>query len=100
MAEEGVDPRRLRALALLESQHTFPGPFEFRVVMHPEGRAAVLGAMMSAAGPDALLLDVSERSSTNGKYLSLRVKVRLGRAEDVLEVYEVIRAVDDVITAL
>ncbi|MEQ1503990.1 MAG: DUF493 domain-containing protein [Myxococcota bacterium] len=98
MEREG-DPRQ-RALALLESQHAFPGPFEFRVVLRPEGRAAALGALMSAAGPDSSLIDVTERASHAGRYLALRVKVQLDRAEQVLDVYEVLKEVDEVITAL
>lgn len=97
--ESPSDPRQ-RALALLEAQHAFPGPFEFRVVTRPVGRAAALGALMSAAGESAVLIDVSERASMGGKYVSLRVKVHLEGAERVLDVYEVLRQVDEVITAL
>ena len=37
------DDRRERALALLESQHTFPGPFDFRVVTRPADRGILRG---------------------------------------------------------
>lgn len=97
--ETPSDPR-LRAIALLEAQHEFPGPFEFRIVTRPVGRAAALGALMSAAGETAVLVTISERTSMGGKYVSLRVKVHLETAERVLDVYEVLREVDDVITAL
>ncbi|MEZ4235592.1 MAG: DUF493 family protein [Myxococcota bacterium] len=100
MEPQGEDDPRERALALLEAHHTFPGPYEFRVVMRPPARGAVLGAVMSAAGSGAVLLDVSERASAAGNYLSLRLRVQLEGAERVLDVYEVIRAVDDVITAM
>jgi putative lipoic acid-binding regulatory protein len=97
--DRDADPRR-RAIALLESQHVFPGPFEFRVVIRPDGRAAALGALISAAGPEASLLEVTERASQGGRYLSLRVKVHLDSADVVLDIYEVLREVDQVITAL
>jgi putative lipoic acid-binding regulatory protein len=97
-----VDPdnRRTRALALLESQHAFPGPFEFRVVVRPEAGPAALDALLLAAGGRDRLIDVSERTSEHGNYRSLRVRVQLERAAEVLDGYEVLRAVDGVVTVL
>lgn len=97
--EQAGDARQ-RALALLEAQHAFPGAFEFRVVIRPEGRGAALAALLAAAGGSEVLLDVTERPSSAGRYVSLRVKVRLERAEKVLDVYEVLREVEHVITVL
>ena len=96
---EPAGDARQRALALLEAQHAFPGAFEFRVVIRPEGRAAALGALLAAASGGELL-DVTERPSSGGKYVSLRVKVHLEHAERVLDVYEVLRQVEHVITVL
>lgn len=97
---EHTGDARQRALALLEAQHAFPGAFEFRVVIRPEGRAGALGALLAAAGGGEVLLDVTERPSSAGKYVSLRVKVHLDQAEKVLDVYEVLRQVEHVITVL
>ena len=91
---------RESALALLRSQHLFPGPFEFRVVVRPPVVAATISAMVAAAGSDAALEDLSERPSSGGKYLALHVRIRLADAERVLDVYEVLRGVDGVMTSL
>jgi putative lipoic acid-binding regulatory protein len=92
--------RRERALALLDSQHAFPGPFEFRVVIRPDGRPAALGALLAAAGGSERLIEVTERSSERGNYVSLRVKVQLESSAVVLDVYEVLRRVDGILTVL
>lgn len=97
--EQAGDARQ-RALALLEAQHAFPGPFEFRVVIRPEGRGGALAALLAAAGGSDVLVDVNERPSSGGKYVSLRVRVELASAEKVLDVYEVLKQVEHVITIL
>ncbi|MBN2798829.1 MAG: DUF493 domain-containing protein [Deltaproteobacteria bacterium] len=91
---------RDEALALLRSQHPFPGPFDFRVVILPAARSGVLSAMSAAAGPEAALLAVDERASSQGTYLSLRVRMSLPDAENVLHVYEILRDLEGVKTAL
>lgn len=98
MAEE-KDPRQ-RMIALLESQHAFPGVFEFRVVIRPAARSAALGAVLAVTGGSGALVDVNERPSSAGNYASLRVKVRVEAATGVLDVYEVLRGVDGVLTVL
>lgn len=97
--ERHDDPRE-RAIALLESQHDFPGPFEFRIVIRPPTRSAVLGAVLSVAGGSEALLDVSERASSQGTYVALRVRVRMAEAASVLDVYEVLRGVTGVLTVM
>jgi putative lipoic acid-binding regulatory protein len=96
---EQKDPRQ-RAIALLESHHAFPGVFEFRVVIRPGARSAALGAVLAVTGGSLSLVDVTERPSSAGNYASLRVKVRVEAAAGVLDVYEVLRGVDGVLTVL
>jgi putative lipoic acid-binding regulatory protein len=92
------DPRE-RALLLLDTHHTFPGPFEFRVVVRPEGRAPALEALVAKVGADRVHPQ-SERPSAQGNYLAVRVKVEVAHAADVLDLYELIRAVPGVVTVL
>ncbi|MCA9494558.1 MAG: DUF493 family protein [Myxococcales bacterium] len=89
-----------RAIALLESQHEFPGAFEFRVVIRPAHRSSAVAALLAAAGGSDTLLEVSERSSSHGNYLALRVRVQVDAAERVLQVYEVMREVEGVLTIM
>ena len=94
------DDRRERALALLESQHQFPGPFEFRVVTRPAHRPGALGAVLAVAGGSEALIEVTERSSGRGNYVSMRVRVTVESAGVVLDVYDVLKRVEGVITVL
>ena len=73
---EEEDPRQ-RAIALLESQHAFPGEFEFRVVIRPPAKAAALGAVLAVTGGSVSLVAVTERPSANGNYLALRIRARV-----------------------
>ncbi len=88
------------SLALLRSVHSFPGPFEFRVVVHPPQAPSVLSAMTAAAGPASKVVHVDERRSAQGKYLALHVQIHLENAEDVLEVYGVLKQVEGVLLTM
>jgi len=90
---------RARSLALLREQHAFPGAFGFRVVIRPGLQAAVVQAVTAVVDADALD-GVSERRSRNGAYLALRLQAVCSSAEQVLEVYEVLRRVDGVLAVL
>lgn len=98
MTEE-KDPRE-RAIALLESQHAFPGVFEFRVVIRPAARTPALGAVLAVTGGAASLVEVTERPSAQGNYVALRIRTRVAEATRVLDVYEVLRGVEGVLTVL
>jgi putative lipoic acid-binding regulatory protein len=94
------DERRERALALLESQHSFPGPFEFRVVTRPPDRSGAISAVLATVGGSERLIEVTERSSERGNYVAIRVRVTVDAATVVLDVYEVLRGVEGVITVM
>ncbi len=89
-----------KSLALLRAQHVFPGPFGFRVVIRPGHRSRVLTAMVAAAGDPNALIDVAERRSRAGNYVALRVRVQVSDAQIVLDVYEVLRQLDGILTVL
>lgn len=91
---------REEALALLAQQHVFPGPFEFRVVVRPPVRGAVISAMVVAAGAAARLEHVGERASKHGKYVALAVTIHVPAPEQVLDVWEILKSVDGVVTSL
>ncbi len=91
---------RDKALALLESHHDFPGLFEFRAVVLPESKGAAVAAVAAAVGGEHLVERVTERRSSKGKYVSVRVRVQVESASTVLEVYEVLKVVRGVMTVL
>ena len=88
------------ALELLRSQHTFPGPYTFRVVVRPDARSGVVSAIAAALGDASAVQEIHERASSKGNYLSLRVVTRMEDAEGVLDVNEVVSALDDVLITL
>ena len=91
---------REAALELLRSQHVFPGPYVFRIVVHPPAAAGVVTGVGAALGGDGHVEKVVEAPSRSGKYVSLRLHSRLPSAEVVLDVYEVIARLDGVVMTL
>lgn len=85
---------RTEALELLRSSHSFPGPYRFRVVVPVGRRVSVVTAIQALAGPK--LEEVGEQPSSKGNYVSLRLTLILPTAEEVLEVYDLIRSIDGV----
>lgn len=88
------------ALALLESQHDFPGPFAFRVVVRPRDKELTVSAMSAAAGDDAYVVQVEEKFSRNGNYLALRVRIHVPTPERVLDVYAVLKEFEHVLATM
>ncbi len=91
---------REAALALLRSQHQFPGPYIFRVVVRPEASTGVVSGVGAAVGERGRIARVEERQSRGGKYISLHLHAELASAEVVLDVYEVIAGLDGVLMTL
>jgi putative lipoic acid-binding regulatory protein len=89
---------REASLELLRKTHEFPGPYRFRVVVRAGETAAVVSAV--AAAVKGGVIGVSEQPSRNGTYVSVRVSVRVEAPEVVLDVYEVLGALDAVIATL
>ena len=92
--------KREEALELLQHQHTFPGPFDFRVVVRTGTQAQVVTAMTAAAGEGARLANVTSRPSKKGTYEALLIQIDIESAERVLEVYEMVQTLPEVVTAL
>tara|TARA_B110000444_G_C18556508_1_gene462751 strand:- start:317 stop:598 length:282 start_codon:yes stop_codon:yes gene_type:complete len=88
------------ALILLNEQHTFPGPFQFRAIVRPDSKDQVVAAMVSAAGSGSSLSNVTEKRSSKGSYLALRVKLEIEQAEQVLAVYALLGKHEGVVTSL
>ena len=93
---------RQRAIDLLEANHEFPGPFSLSVIAL--NAATVTAAILAAArvGPesDSATAGHETRPSSAGKYLSHRLTVQVAGADEVLDLYASLRAVEGVITVL
>lgn len=88
---------RDQTLELLQSSHTFPGPYRFRAVVRAGESAVVVSAVSAATGS---VTHVDESTSRKGTYTSVRVLAEVETAEQVLDVYEVLGALDAVITTM
>jgi putative lipoic acid-binding regulatory protein len=79
------DDRWKRLRETLDRLHAWPGPYTFKFVVPsarvPEVREAVCD------------LAFTERSSSNGRYVSLTATVQAGAVDEILDVY---RAIEDI----
>jgi putative lipoic acid-binding regulatory protein len=93
---------RVRAIALLEANHSFPTDYAISVIAHNADHVAALivaAAFADEAGPPEP--SAHERHpSSGGKYVSHRLTVRARDAEHVLVIYARLRAIDGVVTIL
>lgn len=80
---------RERLLALLRDQHSYPGVHRVQVIVHnDEARIdGVLIALSELVPSDGPAIQHERHASRNGSYVSLRVSVPVGDAEEVLEIY-------------
>jgi putative lipoic acid-binding regulatory protein len=92
--------KRQESLGLLNAQHAFPGPFDFRVVVKTGAHVSVVSAIVAASGQGARLEDLTKRPSSKGTYEALVIRVRLNSAENVLDVFDLIQSLPEVVTAL
>lgn len=91
------DEGRSRAIGLLESQHVFPGPYEFRVVVRADGVSTVVSALAAALARPSR---VDERRSGAGRWVSIHYKVEIRSAVEVLDVYDLLRGMEQVVLVL
>ena len=88
-----------RLRELLESQHTFPGPYAFKVICRnaPGAQESIIAGLLQRTG---LALEASGegmRPSRKGNYVSLTLTLQANLAQDVLDVYACLKTFDSVI---
>lgn len=88
---------REATLELLQSTHSFPGSFRFRAVVRSGATAGVVSAIAAAT---AGVAEVEEAPSRKGNYVSVRVVAEVDSAEQVMDVYEVLGGLDEVLATL
>ncbi len=99
MTTPAEDAQRL--LALLEAQHDFPGEFTFKVIHHNEPGLAMtmVEAVCSATGivrpPD----EPRGRVSGGGRFASTTLELEVRTAQDVLDIYALLKEIEHVISA-
>lgn len=91
---------REQTLALLADTHEFPGPFTLRVIVKPGGQSLVVTAITEWCDEHCAVEHVDEKPSSGGKWIAVRMRVRVGHAHHVLGMYEVISKIDAVVMTL
>ena len=89
---------RERAIELLRSEHDFPGPFRFRVVVRNGGEPGVVSALAALDGVEVDHVDT--QPSRKGTYVSVRLRTTIDKPETVLDAYAVLRGIDGVMATL
>jgi len=100
MTEVDDSESRERLSALLQAQHSFPGPYAFKVIFRNEpGRAeALVEAVCSATKLEEPQQPPTLRSSAGARFVSMSLELQVGNVEDVLAVYDVLSGRDDIIS--
>ncbi len=99
MADE--DPgENERLLALLESQHDFPGSYSFKIFYRnqPATGDAIVAAIAASCSLPPSSLSHTLRASSGARFVSMTLAAELDAATQVLEVYAVLRELDSVIS--
>lgn len=85
-------------LHLLESTHSFPGTYMFKVVGYQRNDFVerVLDAAREVIG-GAIPVEYRTRATDSGRHISVTLEPFVDDSDQVLEIYEQLRDVDDVI---
>jgi len=85
---------------LLKSQHQFPGPYTFKVIYRNEDGMAerIRSSIKDATGIEVSDRQVAVRSSSAANFLSMTLELDVQQAQDVLDVYEVLGGVEDIVS--
>lgn len=89
--------KRSVSLDRLKEVHSFPGSYVFKVIGANSDQFVdrVVEVVVEATGEGAEP-DVSTRESSGGKHVSVTMSLKVADAETVLEVYDALKAVDQV----
>lgn len=88
---------RETVLGRLNDVHTFPGPYLYKVIgpNTADFVTKVIQAVINVVGPNASPA-VETRESAQGNHLSVSLTIEMQNAEQVLDVYDVLRGIHEV----
>jgi len=94
-----TDDERARLLDLLRSQHDFPGPYTFKVIYRnqPSAGDAILAALAELGAGD-VVGEPQLRASSSARFVSMSLDLTMDTAEQVLDVYGLLKGLDSVIS--
>jgi putative lipoic acid-binding regulatory protein len=84
-------------VAMLESTHTFPCVYQFRVIgtNSPSFVASILQAVIIVIGPKQQP-KIETRESAGGKHVSIHIHVHVLNASSVLKLYDTLKSMEGV----
>ena len=82
---------RSQLIEKLESAHTFPGPYTFRIIGNNH---ADLPAAVEKALSNLVIQELTKKLSKNNNHLALKVKVIAPTPESVLDAYALLSALE------
>ena len=91
----------LPTIELLESTHSFPGGYMFKVIGRAEGNfigRAVAAVRMHLS--ESVEPPFSSRKTSNGAHVSVTIEPSVSSAEDVLAIYQTLRDLDGLVMLL
>ena len=96
MSEQSMNSRQ-ESISKLEESHEFPCDFQFKIIgtNTDDFIAQVVQVGLNVVGGDNDP-NVSTRESSEGKYVSVSMKMTVDDAETILDVYEHVEHLDDV----
>jgi len=96
--QEGLEKERFRAL--LASQHGFPGCYTFKIIYRNENAMDLLirEAIRESTGLEVADDRVTVRSSSGARFLSMTLDLEVRTAQDVLDVYEVLGKLENIVS--
>jgi len=96
--ERELEKQRLREL--LQSQHHFPGSYTFKVIYRSEEgmTARICGVVSESTGIENREKNLSVRESSSANFLSMTLEIDVQSAQDVLDVYEVLSNVENIVS--
>lgn len=101
MTESNSPEARERVKALLKATHQFPCSYALTVIaFNREGVAAAVRQAAELDGPDRCEIGHEHRASGGGRYLSHRLSIWVKHADEVLELYARMKAIEGVVTIL
>lgn len=78
----------------------YPCAYPYKLICKPSAIETVRARVLETLGDDARILDVHQRASRSGRYVSLTVSFEAKSAEQIEAVYDALTGVDGIVTSL
>ena len=100
MKDQEKDQEKERLRELLESQHVFPGGYTFKVIYRSaDGMSErICEAICESTGIEISVDNLAVRESSSANFLSMTLDLEVQSAQQVLDVYEVLGKMENIVS--